>query len=126
MRFAVSVGDRRPLYCTSGGRALLADLSENELQDYLRDLKPGRLTDETEVDKERLAAIIEQTRKNGVTQTVNQAASGATGTASPIRDASGKAIGALIVAAPSSRVQATLPALVREEAAIISASLGYR
>ena len=32
VRFAVAIGDRRPLYCTAGGRALLAAAPEAELQ----------------------------------------------------------------------------------------------
>ena len=126
VRFAVSVGDRRPLYCTSGGRVLLAALPEDELHEYLHTLNPGRLTDDTVVDKGKLTAIVEQARATGVAQTVNQAASGAAGTAAAIRDATGAAIGALIVAAPSSRLHDALPDMVREEAERISDSLGYR
>jgi DNA-binding IclR family transcriptional regulator len=56
-------------------------------------------------------------------------AEGATGTASAIYDATGQVIGALIVAAPSSRSQDRvdkLALLVREEARAISRSLGHR
>jgi DNA-binding IclR family transcriptional regulator len=46
-----------------------------------------------------------------------------------VRDAGGLALGALIVAAPSSRLQSPrdeLARLVREEAAAVSATLGFR
>jgi DNA-binding IclR family transcriptional regulator len=129
VRFAVSIGDRRPLYCTAGGRALLAADSEEELQRYLRRLKTEQLTAQTETDRRRLAELIGEARKAGVAQTVDQAAEGVTGTASAIHDAAGAAIGALIVAAPSLRLKdrgAELARLVRDEAAAISRSLGYR
>jgi DNA-binding IclR family transcriptional regulator len=129
VRFAVAVGDRRPLYCTSAGRALLAAADDAELRRYLRALKPRRFTPHTEIDKRRLAALVAAARASGVAQTVDQAADGATGTAAAIRDAEGGAIGALVVAAPSSRLKARLAELarlVREEAALISRSLGYR
>jgi DNA-binding IclR family transcriptional regulator len=129
VRFAVSIGDRRPLYCTSGGRALLAADSEQEVRRYLKQLKPQQLTARTETDKRRLSDLIDAARASGVAQTVDQAADGATGTASVIRDASGSTIGALIVAAPSSRTQdriAKLARLVLVEAEAISRSLGYR
>jgi DNA-binding IclR family transcriptional regulator len=129
VRFAVSVGDRRPLYCTAGGRVLLAAQSELDLRRYFKRLKPQRFTVHTETDKRRLADAVEDARKAGVAQTVDQAADGVTGTASAIRDATGTPIGALIVAAPSSRSQDRvdrLVRLVREEAAAISRSLGYR
>jgi DNA-binding IclR family transcriptional regulator len=129
VRFAVAVGDRRPLYCTAGGRVLLATASEEEVQRYLDHLKPQQLTGNTETDRRRLAEAIAAAREKGVAQTVDQAADGVTGIASAIRDATGTAIGALIVAAPSSRLQARrddLALLVLEAAAAISRSLGHR
>jgi DNA-binding IclR family transcriptional regulator len=129
MRFAVSVGDRRPLYCTAGGRALLATLSEDELSAYLERLKPQALTSQTETNKQALMTAIATARADGVAQTIDQATAGIIGTGAVIRDAGGVALGALIVAAPSSRLQdraAELARLVAEEAAAISRSLGYR
>jgi DNA-binding IclR family transcriptional regulator len=64
-----------------------------------------------------------------VAQTVDQAAEGVTGTAATIRDAAGLVVGAMVVAAPSSRAQGRLEALaelVRKEAADTSRSLGFR
>ncbi len=129
IRFTVPVGDRRPLYCTSGGRALLAAGPEAEAKAYLKRVKPQAMTGSTEMDKARLALEIGKARELGVAQTVDQAADGAAGTAAAILDAAGVVIGALVVAAPSSRIQkkrAELVRLVREEADAISASLGYR
>jgi DNA-binding IclR family transcriptional regulator len=129
VRFSVSIGDRRPLYCTAGGRALLAAVPEEELSRYLRGLRPQQLTERTETEKRRLAEAIAEARESGVAQTVDQAADGVTGTASAIHDAAGGVIGALIVAAPSSRLEdrrAELGRLVADEAATISRSLGYR
>jgi DNA-binding IclR family transcriptional regulator len=129
VRFAVSVGDRRPLYCTSGGRILLATGPQDELQRYLKQLKTKRFTPKTEIDKRKLANAITAARQKGFAQTIDQASDGVTGTAAAIRDASGSVLGALIVAAPTSRLKnrgADLARLVLEEAAVISRSLGYR
>jgi DNA-binding IclR family transcriptional regulator len=129
VRFAVSVGDRRPLYATAGGRALLAAGSDARLRDYLERLKPERLTEHTETGKRRLAEVIAAARESGVAQTVDQMADGVTGTAAAIHGAAGNVLGALIVAAPSARLQDRLPVLarlVRESAEAISRSLGYR
>ncbi len=129
VRFSVSVGDRRPLYCTAGGRALLAALPEAEVRGYLRKLKPTALTASTQTSKTELAALIDAARASGVAQTLDQAAEGAAGTAAVIRDASATVLGALIVAAPSSRQQrqgGDLARQVKEAAASISANLGYR
>lgn len=129
VRFAVAVGDRRPLYATAGGRALLAAGSDTALQQYLKRLRPEPLSPHTETDKRRIAEAVAQARASGVAQTVDQMAEGVTGTAATIRDATGAVIGALIVAAPSSRLQdrlQELARLVREEADAVSRSLGYR
>jgi DNA-binding IclR family transcriptional regulator len=129
VRFAVSVGDRRPLYCTAAGRVLLAVAPEPEVRRYLTRLKPRRMTAGTEIDKKRLAGAIGSARDSGVAQTVDQASEGVTGAAAPIRGAGGAVMGALVVAAPSSRLQdrhAELARWVLEEAAAISRSLGYR
>lgn len=129
LRFTVAIGDRRPLYCTAGGRALLASLPEAELRRYLRALKPQALTPTTDTSKRKLTDIIAQARRTGVTQTFDQAADGVAGTASLIQDATGKVIGALVVGAPSSRSQgrrAELAKTVHDEAVAISSTLGYR
>jgi DNA-binding IclR family transcriptional regulator len=129
VRFAVSVGDRRALYCTAGGRMLLASGSPQECRRYLKRLKPQQLTSHTQTGKQQLLEAIAAARQQDVAQTVNQAADGVTGTASVIRDAAGTVLGALIVAAPSSRLKdrcTQLARLVHEDAAAISRSLGYR
>lgn len=129
VRFSVSVGDRRPLFCTSGGRILLAVGPEEELRLYLNRLRPRRQTATTEINKRRLAQSIAAARTAGVAQTLNQTSLGVFGTAAAIFDAVGTAIGALIVAAPHSRQQersTKLASLVAEEAATISRNLGHR
>src|SRR3546814_9664659 len=89
-----SIGARRPLYCTAGGRVLRASLPDVELRRYLRGLKTQALTAETETDKRKLGDAIAQARETGVAQTVDQAADGVAGTASLIQDAAGIVIGA--------------------------------
>ena len=129
VRFAITIGDRRPLYATAGGRTLLAAGDEDAVSSYLAALRPTRLTATTEIDRQRLAEAIGAARSEGFAQTVDQAAEGVTGTAAAIRDAAGKVLGALIVAAPSARSHdrlAELAALVREEAGAISRELGFR
>lgn len=129
VRFAVAAGDRRPLYATAGGRALLAAASEAEVAAYLAALRPEKLGPATLVSHDALAEAIARARAEGVAQTVDQAADGVTGTAAVLRDAGGQVLGALVVAAPTSRSAgrlAELRALVSEEARAISRNLGYR
>jgi DNA-binding IclR family transcriptional regulator len=129
VRFAVSVGDRRPLYSTAGGRMLLAGMPDEVLRVYLEVLRPVKATPATETGKGALLAAITLARREGVAQTVDQAGEGVTGTAAPILDAADAVLGVMIVAAPSGRWQerrADLARMVRAEAELVSRSLGHR
>ena len=129
VRFSVRVGDRRHLFCTAGGRALLASAPQAEAARYLAGLRPEQLASETVTDPRVLAQALALVRETGVAQTVDQAGDGVTGTAAAIRDVSGLVPGALVVAAPTARWRDRLEELadiVRSEAAAISRSLGWR
>lgn len=129
VRYAVAPGDRRPLYATAGGRALLATCSSEAVRAYLKRIRPQAWTLMTATGIKDLHAAIDAAREAGFAQTVDQAAEGVTGTAAVIRDAAGAVMGALVIAAPTARTQGRLPELARmvqEEAAAISRSLGFR
>ncbi|MDD9943865.1 MAG: IclR family transcriptional regulator [Myxococcales bacterium] len=129
VRFSVALGDRRPLYCTAAGRVLLAAGTQADQRRYLKQLKPSRLTAATETDKRKLHEAIEAARQSGVAQTNSQAADAAAGTAAVLRNDAGEVLGALVLAAPTSRFQGRASALARlvlAAAADISRSLGYR
>ncbi|MEE4454778.1 IclR family transcriptional regulator [Novosphingobium resinovorum] len=129
VRYSVSIGDRRPFYATSSGRALLSALSPAAVDAYLGRIDLARLAPGTETDPGALAAIVARAREQGYAQTADQAAEGVTGTASVVRDAAGGVVGALVIAAPSARARGRLEelaVLTRDEAAAISRSLGYR
>lgn len=129
VRYSVSIGDRRPFYATAAGRALLSTCSPSAVEAYLKRVAPARLAPGTEIDPTVLAQVVEQARAEGYAQTVDQAAEGVTGTAAVVRDAAGGVVGALVIAAPSARAAGRLEdlaRLVRDEAAAISRSLGFR
>lgn len=129
VRFMVSVGDRRLLYSTAGGRVLLSGLPDEALRAYFEKFRATRVTPATETDKNALLAAVVQARRDGVAQTIDQAGEGVTGTAAPIHDAADEVIGAMIVAAPSGRWhdrRRDLAQLVRSEAELVSRSLGHR
>lgn len=129
VRYSVSIGDRRPFYATAAGRALLSTCSPTAVEAYLKRVAPARLAPGTEIDPTVLAQVVEQARAEGYAQTVDQAAEGVTGTAAVVRDAAGGVVGALVIAAPSARAAGRLEdlaRLVRDEAAAISRSLGFR
>ena len=129
VRYAVRPGDRRALYCTAGGRVLLAAMGEDDVAAYLAGLDAEAPAPRTVTDRKALGCAIAEARVTGFAQTVDQAGEGITGTAAPIRDASGRVPAALVVAAPTSRWQdrrEELAAVVRAEADAVSRGLGWR
>lgn len=61
----LSVGSRLPAHCTSMGRVLLAALLDEQLEAYLRHLRPKAYTAKTITDPQKLRAVILKARKDG-------------------------------------------------------------
>ena len=59
LRFAVSIGNRRPLYCTAAGKAMLAFLPKQAQCKYLAETKFVKFTFDTS-SKEELRAMFPQ------------------------------------------------------------------
>ncbi len=104
LRFAATIGDRRPLYCTSGGIVFLANQPPEWTRDYIRNVKMQPLTARTIVSKTVLRNAVADARQHGFAQTHDQATNGATGISAPIYDGSGELLAVLVVAAPTARV----------------------
>lgn len=128
VRFTVSIGNRRELYCTAGGRVLLSEMTPQQVDDYLASVEPAAWTDSTMTDRQAICDAVSVAREAGVAQTIDQAANGATGTAALVRAAGGQVPGALIVASPTARSRDRLADLrqqVLDAAASISRNLGF-
>ncbi len=117
VRYASSPGDQRPLYCTAGGRAILAALADSAIEQYMAHLQPEALASSTITQRSQIMAQIGLVRQQGYARTTDEAADGVTGTAVAVTDSKGEPLGALIVAAPSSRRGLNTAELAREVAA---------
>jgi DNA-binding IclR family transcriptional regulator len=129
IRISVTIGDRRPLYCTAGGRALLSTMSDEEVRRYLDAEKLKKLTPKTEINKTKLLKLVQRARREQVSLVVDEHVQGIIGVASVIRDATNSVLGTLIIAAPSSRLADSESRLVNvglAAAQSISRNLGYR
>jgi IclR family transcriptional regulator, pca regulon regulatory protein len=97
------VGTRLPAYCTSMGRVLLSDLPDAELQPFLRRSSITANTKKTITDRQQLAAAIRKARENGFAIVDEELEMGLRSIAVPIRDRTGRIVGAINVPAQSSR-----------------------
>jgi IclR family transcriptional regulator, acetate operon repressor len=102
------VGDRQgtvlPAWKTSGGKALLAELSDEQLTELFR-AKHGEAPFPGITDKEMRVLItdLRSVRKKGFAENIEETESGVCAVGMCVRDTGGEAIAALSVAAPSVR-----------------------
>ncbi|GAB5467525.1 MAG: IclR family transcriptional regulator [Rhodospirillales bacterium] len=104
MSINLNVGTRLPAYCTSMGRALLAELEPELRQAYLARVELKPLTGRTVIDPAALEALLEKVRKQGFSLVDQELEDGLTSIAVPIRDRSGQVIAALNISAPAGAV----------------------
>jgi IclR family pca regulon transcriptional regulator len=104
MSVDLSIGTRLPAYCTSMGRALLADLAPSELEAYLRRVKLVAHTPKTVVVPERLRKVLADTAKDGYAIVDQELELGLRSIAVPVRNASGRVAAAMNISTQASRV----------------------
>src|SRR5205823_4145468 len=95
MTISLALGSRLPAFCTSLGRALLADLAEPELEVFLARLQPEKRTERTVTDKDRLREILAEARRQGFTMVDQELEDGVRSIATALRGRDGRALAAL-------------------------------
>jgi len=119
MSVALNTGSRLPAYCTSLGRAILAFLPPETLDEYLGHVELKAYTDRTVVSAKRLREILAGVRQNGYALVEEELEVGLRSIAVPVRGASGTVVAALNVGAQATRVTSRqmkdefLPVLLR-------------
>jgi IclR family pca regulon transcriptional regulator len=122
------VGSRRPAYCTSMGRVLLAHLPEPTLDAYFRAVELEPLTAHTITDESELRALLMKIRKQEFCLSDQQMELDLRTIAVPLRNNSGQVVAAIHVSTQASSttkqqmIQKFLPVL-REAATAIRALL---
>jgi DNA-binding IclR family transcriptional regulator len=111
LRVGSRVGMLLPAHCTSGGKALLAELSAAQLTAlYPRELPgaPGGVPVQLNALRRQLAGI----RRRGYATNFEESDRGIVAAGACVRDSAGRAVAALAVAAPSARCpRSRVPAL---------------
>jgi IclR family pca regulon transcriptional regulator len=104
MTISISVGTRFPAYCTSMGRVLLANQSDDEIERYLAEVRFEPRTQQTVFRPKELRAILIDVRQSGYALIDQEMEDGLRSVAVPVRDASGRVIAAMNVSVHSHRV----------------------
>ncbi|MEJ2352496.1 MAG: IclR family transcriptional regulator [Anaerolineales bacterium] len=130
MRIVSQVGRRLPAYCTSVGKAMLAFLPEEELDELLTGVEMQPWTHNTITEKEQLKAHLREVRRRGYALDNEEIFEGLRCVGAPIRDHLKQVVAAVSVAGPSvrlgpDRISEIIPAVVKA-ATEISHQLGCR
>ena len=106
MSISLGVGSRLPAYCTSMGRLLLAELSEDELRTRLEASAPQSLTKHTVTDLDALLAKVAQARRQRWCLVNQELEEGLVSIAAPIVNRAGRAVAALNISGQANRTSA--------------------
>jgi DNA-binding IclR family transcriptional regulator len=122
------VGQRTPLHTTSTGKIFLAFMEEPERERRLA--QPlERATKRSLVDPGQLRAQLDDVRRRGYAQTLEELEEGLNAVAAPVRQADGEVVAAVSVSGPAFRMRAVdLPRIGRltiEASEKISRRLGH-
>jgi IclR family transcriptional regulator, pca regulon regulatory protein len=104
MSIDLGVGSRLPAFCTSMGRAILANLPPGELESVLARVEFKRYTERTITNPAKLTQALRQIRRDGYSIIDQELEHGLRSMAVPIQNPSGKVVAALNIGAHAQRV----------------------
>jgi DNA-binding IclR family transcriptional regulator len=124
------IGASNPVHCTAMGKAMLAYLPQEEVNDILARIRFVRLTPRTLCTQEALMRSLDRVRRRGYSIDDEEAEAGVRCVGAPILNENGRPVAAVSVSGPSSRItQQSVPGIAEHLLRCcreISASLGVR
>jgi DNA-binding IclR family transcriptional regulator len=102
------LGDLAPLYATSGGKVILANLPDAEIDSYLATSVLEAVTPKTITSAEDLRRELATVRRDGVAFSFEEYTPGIIGVGAPILSAAGRPLGSLNIAMPAVRYSAEM------------------
>ncbi|MFB6070027.1 MAG: IclR family transcriptional regulator [Halanaeroarchaeum sp.] len=124
------IGKRRPLHALASGKAILSELPDERIDEYVERAGLERLTDRTITERDRLYDELERIQERGFATNEGEHMKGLRAVGVPVHDQSGELIGALSVFGPAGRVTeeemtATYPDLLKAKAQELKIDLTY-
>lgn len=113
LRYAIEPGERKPLHAFATGKAILAMLSPDELDQYFAQSDRVRFTGHTIVDEAGLRTELDRIRASGFAEAEEESTPGISSIGAPIL-IGGVAAGGIGIAVPSIRFTAELRLRARE------------
>jgi len=131
LRMASRVGLRNPAHSCAVGKVLLADLSEEGLNNFIKEKDLFKRTENTIADPIQLKEHLKLVRRQGFAIDDEENEKGIRCVAAPIYNEVGRAVAAISISSPAFRItkkiiQETMKREVMETALKISQRLGFR
>ncbi|MFN0183469.1 MAG: IclR family transcriptional regulator C-terminal domain-containing protein [Aquabacterium sp.] len=123
-RSSAAIGQRKPLHCTSQGKAMLAALATDRRETLLRELPLPALTPRSLTDRRRLQAELRLTASRGWAIDDEEVAPGVRCCGAAIVDPLGQVRGAISVAGPAFRLTLERLELIGPEVAEAARRIG--
>jgi DNA-binding IclR family transcriptional regulator/sugar lactone lactonase YvrE len=124
LRSQAALGQRKPLHCTSQGKAILSALPAAQRDALIKDMTLAALTPRTITDRRRLQAELKLTITRGYSIDDEEIALGVRCCGAPIVDADGQVRGAISVAGPAFRLSMQRIDLLGPEVAAAARRIG--
>ncbi len=102
--YRAGVGNQEPLHCGSAAKALLAFMPEQERKEVLDQLTFRPVTERTITRRATLEAELEKVRRQGFAVSFGERILGAASVSVPVLDGSGRAVAAVSILGPDSRM----------------------
>lgn len=130
VRAKVKLGQSLPAHANAAGKALLAFLSNEELERTFREQALKKLTEKTLSRLDLLKAHRQGVIRSGYAVENEEMEEGLKGVAAPVRDSTGRVVASVGLLGPSSRlpderIEGELKLLIMEAGSTLSQRLGY-
>ena len=93
----IQMGERAPIYATAAGKAILAHLSEDEIEQYLSTAELTPITKATITDPEVLRRQLNAIRSGALARSHEELHEGITAVASPVFDLWGHVVASIVL-----------------------------
>lgn len=118
------VGHRSELHHTAVGKAILAHLADDRVEEIIDERGLAEITEHTITQKDALLDQLEEVRKRGIAFNNQETIHGLVGVGAPIKNQHGEVMGALSIIGPSSRMdedrlQRELPDMIMRSVNVI-------
>ena len=127
---SISIGSTYPAYATSGGKAILAHLPEEEIDGYFCSVKLVSITKNTITDPELLRGELKKIRAGALAYGREEVYEGISAMASPVFGVCGQVLGSIVISIPTPRLspekEHSLEQALRGASAKLSYHLGFK